>query len=59
MRYTVILEQEADGGYVVGVPTLPGCVNQGDNRGEALANIHEAIKLYTWTTVSMPGSRFR
>jgi predicted RNase H-like HicB family nuclease len=46
MRYTVILEQEEDGGYVVSVPALPGCVSQGDSRGEALANIQEAIKLY-------------
>jgi predicted RNase H-like HicB family nuclease len=46
MRYTVILEQEADGGYVVSVPTLPGCVSQGDTRTEALANIREAIELY-------------
>jgi len=35
MRYTVSLEQEADGGYVVSVPALPGCVSQGDNRAEA------------------------
>lgn len=46
MRYTVILEREADGGYVVSVPALPGCVSQGDNRDEALGNIREAIKLY-------------
>jgi predicted RNase H-like HicB family nuclease len=46
MRYTVILEQEEDGGYVASVPALPGCVSQGNNRTEALANIQEAIKLY-------------
>ena len=46
MRYTVILEQEADGGFVVHVPALPGCVSQGDSRPEALANIREAIELY-------------
>ena len=46
MRYTVVLEKELDGGYVVSVPTLPGCVSQGDNREEALANIREAIELY-------------
>jgi antitoxin HicB len=46
MRYTVILEQETDGGYVVSVPALPGCVSQGDTRDEALANIREAIELY-------------
>jgi predicted RNase H-like HicB family nuclease len=46
MRYTVILEQEEDGGYVASVPALPGCVSQGDNRDEALNNIREAIELY-------------
>ena len=46
MRYTVILEQEEDGGYVVSVPALPGCVSQGDTRAEALKNIREAIQLY-------------
>jgi antitoxin HicB len=46
MRYTVVLEQEPDGGYVVSVPALPGCVSQGDTRGEALSNIREAIALY-------------
>ena len=46
MRYTVVLEQEADGGYVVSAPALPGCVSQGDTREEALANIQEAIGLY-------------
>jgi predicted RNase H-like HicB family nuclease len=46
MRYTVVLETEADGGYVVSVPVLPGCVSQGDSRAEALANIREAIALY-------------
>jgi predicted RNase H-like HicB family nuclease len=46
MRYTVVLEQEEDGGYVVSVPALPGCISQGDTRAEALNNIREAMKLY-------------
>ncbi len=46
VSYTVVLEQEADGGFVVSVPALPGCVSQGDSRAEALANIREAIQLY-------------
>ncbi len=46
MRYTIVLEQESDGGYVVSVPALPGCISQGDTRAEALANIREAIALY-------------
>ncbi len=34
-------------GYVVAeVPSLPGCVSQGKNRDEALANVREAISLH-------------
>ncbi len=46
MRYTVVLEREDDGGFVVSVPALPGCVSQGDTRAKALENIREAIELY-------------
>jgi len=46
MRYTVVFEQEGDGGYVASVPALPGCVTQGDTRQEAMDNIREAIELY-------------
>jgi predicted RNase H-like HicB family nuclease len=46
MKYTVVFEQEPDGGYVVTVPALPGCVSQGDTHAEALANIREAILAY-------------
>jgi predicted RNase H-like HicB family nuclease len=46
IRYTVVLEQESDGGYVASVPALAGCVSQGDSRAEALANVREAIELY-------------
>jgi predicted RNase H-like HicB family nuclease len=46
MRYTVVLEREDDGGFVVSVPALPGCLSQGDTRAEALENVREAIELY-------------
>jgi predicted RNase H-like HicB family nuclease len=47
MRYTVILEQKADGGgYVAVVSALPGCVSQGDTRDEVMKNIREAAELY-------------
>jgi predicted RNase H-like HicB family nuclease len=46
MRYTVILEQEPDHGFVAIVPALPGCVSQGDTREQVRANIREAIELY-------------
>ena len=46
MKLSVILEPSEDGGYTVYVPSLPGCISQGENREEALANIREAIELY-------------
>lgn len=46
MRFTVVLEQESDGGFVAKVPALPGCVSQGDNRDEAISNVREAAELY-------------
>jgi len=46
MKYTAILEREPDGGFVVSVPVLPGCVSQGDTREEALNNIKGAVELY-------------
>jgi predicted RNase H-like HicB family nuclease len=46
MNYTVILQQEPDGGFVAVAPALPGCVSQGDTRSEVLANIREAMAVY-------------
>lgn len=46
MKLRVLLEASEDGGYTVCVPSLPGCISEGDSRHEALANIHEAIQLY-------------
>jgi predicted RNase H-like HicB family nuclease len=42
-RFAVILTAEAEGGYSVFVPALPGCFSEGDSEEEALANIREAI----------------
>ena len=46
MRLQVILEPSDEGGYTVHVPSLPGCISEGDSVEEALANIQEAIELY-------------
>ena len=41
-----MLEPSDEGGYTVYVPTLPGCVSEGDTVDEAMRNIQEAIELY-------------
>ena len=46
LKYTVVLIPEDEGGYSVEVPTLPGCVTQGETRQEAIAMAKEAIELY-------------
>ena len=46
MKYRVILEPQAEGGYTVYVPGLPGCVSQGETAEEAMVNIREAIEVY-------------
>lgn len=46
MDIQVVLEKQEEGGYTVYVPSLPGCVSQGETKTEALKNIKEAIELY-------------
>ncbi|MCS6918988.1 MAG: type II toxin-antitoxin system HicB family antitoxin [Fimbriimonadales bacterium] len=49
MRFLVYLEPDEDGGYVVSVPSLPGCVSQGETVEEALEMIRDAIAGYIAT----------
>lgn len=46
MRFKVVLEPSDEGGYTVYVPSLPGCISEGDSVEEALKNVQEAIALY-------------
>jgi len=46
MRLAVVLEPSDEGGFTVYVPSLAGCISEGDTQDEALANIREAIALY-------------
>jgi len=46
MKFKVVLEMAEEGGFTVYVPSLPGCISQGETRSEALKNIKEAIELY-------------
>lgn len=45
MRFTVTLDRDEDGVWVVECPSIPGCVSQGQTREEAVENIKDAIKL--------------
>ena len=46
MILKVVLEASEEGGYTIYVPSLPGCISEGDSEEEALTNIKEAIELY-------------
>jgi predicted RNase H-like HicB family nuclease len=45
-QFIAVFEKNEDGGYTVTVPSLPGCISEGDTFDEALRNIKEAIVLY-------------
>jgi len=46
MRLKVVLEPSDEGGYTIYVPSLPGCISEGETVEKALENIQEAIELY-------------
>jgi predicted RNase H-like HicB family nuclease len=46
MRQVILMPDLEEGGYTVVVPSLPGCISEGDTLDEALANIKEAIELH-------------
>ncbi len=46
LSYRILLKKEAEGGYTVIVPVLPGCVTYGDTIEEAIKMAKEAIQLY-------------
>lgn len=45
-NYKILLNKEQEGGYMVTVPALPGCITQGDTIEEAVSMAREAIELY-------------
>ena len=42
----VVLCRGKDGFWVAEVPSLPGCISQGNTREQALTNIRDAIQGY-------------
>lgn len=49
MKLQVILEPSDEGGYTAYIPSLPGCISEGDTKQEAMKNIREAAELYLGT----------
>ena len=46
MKLKIILEKSDEGGFTAHVPSLPGCISEGNSEEEAIKNIQEAIELY-------------
>ncbi len=45
-HYTAIFESDQEaGGFTATIPSLPGCISEGDTFEEALENIQEAIRI--------------
>ena len=45
MKFSVTVDRDEDGLWIVECPAIPGCVSQGKTKDEALDNIREAIAL--------------
>ncbi len=45
-EFTVVIEQDEDGAYIVLCPALPGCHSAGDTEEEAREMIKDAIRLH-------------
>ncbi len=43
MKFSVTINRDEDGIWIVECPGIPGCVSQGETRDEALENIKDAI----------------
>lgn len=46
LKYTAVFEPAEEGGYVVTVPALPGCITEGDSFEEATEMVKDAIDGY-------------
>ena len=45
MTFSVTVDRDEDGAWVVECPSIPGCVSQGRTREEALENVKDAIRV--------------
>lgn len=45
-QYTIVLEPNSEGGYTITVPSLPGCITEGETFEEAIVMAKDAIHGY-------------
>jgi predicted RNase H-like HicB family nuclease len=45
MKFTVTLDRDEDGVWIVECPAIPGCISQGETKQEAIEMIKDAIRL--------------
>lgn len=45
-KFTVVIERQPEGEYLVSVPALPGCYTEGRTLGEARSMAEDAIQAY-------------
>jgi len=43
MKLKIIVHKAEEGGFWAEVPAIPGCMTQGENMKDLLANLHEVI----------------
>lgn len=60
MRLKVVSEPSDEGGHTVYVPSLPGCISEGDIGEEALRNIRGqySCTLSRWRAISSSKKRW-
>ena len=44
MKLKVVIHEAEEGGYWAEVPSIPGCLTQGESFEELLGNIYEAVE---------------
>lgn len=52
MKLKAIIHEAEEGGFWAEVPSLPGCMSQGETMEELEANLHEAIQ--AWLQAAEP-----
>ena len=54
MKLKIVVHPAEEGGYWAEVPSLPGCVSQGETMDEVVASVREAIE--AWLSVDVTAS---